>query len=67
LIANITNATISKDIISPFLDRSVLIDADEAEFVLELKQKYTMTFVSINIYFVGVEHGVFETQELDKL
>jgi hypothetical protein len=50
----------------PFFDRSVLINA-KAEFFVEVKQKYTMTFVSIIIYFVGVDRGVFETQQIVKL
>jgi hypothetical protein len=45
----------------------VFIDANQAEFFFEVKQKYTMTFVSIIIYYVGVECGVFETQQIGML
>ncbi len=61
------DTTTSKDLIWSFVDRSVLIDADQAEFFLELKQKYMMTFTTILIYFVGVDDGVFEIQQVGKL
>jgi hypothetical protein len=67
LITNILNANLSIDMTEPFFDRSVLINANQAEFFVEVKQKYTMTFVSIIIYFVGVDRGVFETQQIGKL
>jgi uncharacterized protein YjbI with pentapeptide repeats len=64
LITTISNANLSIDIIEPFSDRMVLIDANQAEFFFEVKQKYTMTFLSITIYYVGVERGVFETRQI---
>ncbi|CAF3630994.1 unnamed protein product [Rotaria sp. Silwood1] len=62
-VIKISNTTIARYIRRPFIDRSVLIGAEQADFLLELKQKYTMMYISIIIYFVGVEHGVFETQQ----
>ena len=50
----------------PFIDRSVLIDAGRANFLFELKRNDTHMSISIVIYFVGVDHGVFETQQFGK-
>lgn len=65
-VATIAHASISKGIILPFLDRSVLIDADQADFLFEIEEKYTRTSLTIAIYFVGVENGVFAPQQFGR-
>lgn len=63
---NMSKTSLAKYIQSPFTNRSVLIDAKQAEFLFELKQKYKSMAILVVIYFVGVEHGMFETQQYGK-
>ncbi|CAF1177905.1 unnamed protein product [Rotaria magnacalcarata] len=62
-VINISKTTIAQYIKAPFIDRSVFIDVGQADFLFELKRNDTHMSISIIIYFVGVDHGVFETQQ----
>ena len=64
LVSNIFNVSMTHSIRGPFYDRSVLIDAGQAEFHFQIKQQYPMKFISIIIYYIGLDHGVFETQQI---
>ncbi|UJR32345.1 hypothetical protein I4U23_019808 [Adineta vaga] len=49
------------------IDRSKLINAGQAEFFVEIKQQqYAITFLSLSVYCIGIEHGVFETKRFFK-
>lgn len=67
LVSNISNVSMAYSIRDPFYDRSVLIDAGQAEFHFQIKQQYPMKSISIIIYYVGLDHGVFETQQIGEL
>lgn len=56
------NATVEENLLWPFASRAVLIDANQAELSLRVKQKSRGSGISLEIYFIGVERGVFERQ-----
>ena len=65
-VTRVSNASMTHWIRWPLFDRSMLIDANEAELDLALQQRRPARYITLSIYSVGIEHGVFETKQVGK-
>lgn len=62
-ITNDSNVTLVEIMSWSIRKRSVLIDANQAELSISIKQKFIGNPISLEIYFVGVEHASFQRQQ----